>query len=151
MSCVRHAGQGLASAGRRGPLSRSYFLDDGALVSTPADGNRFFGALLGGRLLPGRRIAEMRRTVPAAPDRVRPGARYGLGLVSTPLPCGGTSWGPGGTVPGGHRALGAVGSRARAVALTQVPGVERAERDVRAVVNTAFCAPTRTDHLKETP
>ncbi|KUF17010.1 hypothetical protein AT728_24225 [Streptomyces silvensis] len=129
MSCVRHAGQGLAAAGRRGPHSRSCFLDDGALVSTPADGNRFFGALLDGRLLPGRRLPAIRLTVPVAPDRVRPGARYGLGLISTPLPCGGTSWGPGGAVP----------------------GVERAERDVRAVVNTAFCAPTRTDHLKETP
>ncbi|WP_069885164.1 serine hydrolase domain-containing protein [Streptomyces luteocolor] len=114
----------------------------GALVSTPADVDRFYRALLGGKLVPARWLAQMKRSVPADPDRLWPGARYGLGLISTPLECGGRWWGHGGTVPGGHRALGAVGpdGRSVALALNQVPLTKPGERDFRAVVNTALCA-----------
>ncbi|WP_435846606.1 serine hydrolase domain-containing protein [Streptomyces chrestomyceticus] len=124
----------------------------GALVSTPADVNRFFRALFGGKLLPARWLAEMKRTVPADPDRLWPGARYGLGLIASPLECGGWWWGHGGTVPGGHRALGAVGpgGRSIALALTAVPSTEQAEADYRATAETAFCAPTGDQQLKET-
>ncbi|MER5305220.1 serine hydrolase domain-containing protein [Streptomyces lasiicapitis] len=161
----------------KGPHSRSYFIESekpdgtpgprvdgtewnvtfggagGALISTPGDVNRFFGALFGGKLLPARWLAEMKRTVPADPDRLWPGARYGLGLIASPLECGGMWWGHGGTVPGGHRALGAIGPGGRTVslALNQVPDTDRAEQDFRAVVDSALCAPGRTQHLKETP
>ncbi|WP_306425514.1 serine hydrolase domain-containing protein [Streptomyces hilarionis] len=113
----------------------------GALVSSPGDLERFFGALLDGRLLPPEQLAQMRRTVAADPDRLWPGARYGLGLISSPLPCGGVWWGHAGTVPGGHRALGAVGPGGRrvAVALNEVPSTEQAEADFRAVVEAALC------------
>ncbi|GCD41132.1 serine hydrolase domain-containing protein [Streptomyces paromomycinus] len=156
----------------RGAHSRSYFsaTDDpdapladgtewnmtfggvgGALVSTPADVNRFFRGLFGGKLLPARWLAEMKRTVPADPDRLWPGARYGLGLIASPLECGGWWWGHGGTVPGGHRALGAVGpgGRSVALALTAVPSTEQAESAYRATAETAFCAPTGEQQLKE--
>lgn len=143
----------------RGPHSRSYFtardgrLVDGtswnttfggvggALVSTPADLSRFITMLLGGRLLPADQLADMRRTVPADPDRLWPGARYGLGLIASPLPCGGLWWGHAGTVPGGHRALAAVGpdGRSVAVALNRVPDTLQAEQDFRAVVEAALC------------
>ncbi|MBJ3811625.1 beta-lactamase family protein [Streptomyces flavofungini] len=125
----------------------------GALVSTPADVNRFFGALFGGKLLPARWLAEMKRTVPADPDRLWPGARYGLGLISTPLECGGRWWGHAGTVPGGHRAVGAVGPGGRtvSVAVNQLPATEHAQRDFRAVVDSALCPPDRTSHPKENP
>ncbi|MEU7576423.1 serine hydrolase domain-containing protein [Streptomyces sp. NPDC041068] len=153
----------------RGPHSRSYFVDTGigaasgrvdgtewnmtfggaggALVSTPSDVDRFFRALMGGELLPARWVAEMKRTVPADPDRLWPGARYGLGLISTPLDCGGRWYGHGGTVPGGHRALGAVGPDGRtvALALNQLPEGKEGERDFRAVVNTALCADRQAD------
>ncbi|MEU2511911.1 serine hydrolase domain-containing protein [Streptomyces syringium] len=161
----------------RGPHSRSYFRDadapgspprvdgtewnvtaggaGGALVSTPSDVNRFFGALFGGELLPARWLAEMKRTVPADPERLWPGARYGLGLLGSPLECGGWWWGHGGTTPGGHRALGAVGPGGRSVslALNEVPGTAQAEEDFRAVVSAAFCADRtgRTGHVEETP
>ncbi|WP_443065381.1 serine hydrolase domain-containing protein [Streptomyces sp. NBC_00536] len=148
----------------RGPHSHSYFptgpgpLADGtewnttfggaggALISTPADVNRFFRALFGGELMPARWLAEMRRTVPADPERLWPGARYGLGLIASPLSCGGMWWGHGGTVPGGHRALGATGpgGRSIALALTKVPDGDPAEADYRAVVDSAFCTTDRT-------
>lgn len=150
----------------QGPHSRSYFTGDdgrladgtawnmsfggvgGALVSSPADLTTFAAALLGGRLLPPAQLAEMRRTVAADPDRLWPGARYGLGLIASPLPCGGQWWGHAGTVPGGHRALSAVGpgGRAVAVALNQVPDTLQAEQDFLAVVETAFCEDPPSAH-----
>ncbi|MEQ4721235.1 serine hydrolase domain-containing protein [Nonomuraea sp. B19D2] len=69
----------------------------GALVSTGQDLNRFFTALLAGRLLPSAELAEMRRTVPAD---IAEGAECGLGLIRFPLPGGGTFWGHGGTIEG---------------------------------------------------
>ncbi|MEW2414761.1 serine hydrolase domain-containing protein [Streptomyces sp. NPDC046866] len=125
----------------------------GALVSSPGDVNRFYGALFGGRLLPARWLAEMTRTVPADPERLWPGARYGLGLIATPLPCGGRWWGHAGTVPGGHRALGAVGPGGRtvALALNRVPATDRAEQGFRAVVDAALCAPGGTEPSQEAP
>ncbi|MFD4527340.1 serine hydrolase domain-containing protein [Streptomyces sp. NPDC058470] len=52
-----------------------------ALVGTERDLDRFFTALLGGRLLPPARLAEMRRTVSVGKDFEVgfPGLRYGLG------------------------------------------------------------------------
>ncbi|MFF7133101.1 serine hydrolase domain-containing protein [Streptomyces sp. NPDC008196] len=143
----------------RGRHSRSYFASEdgrladgtawnttfggvgGALVSTPADLTRFVTALFGGRLLPADQLANMRRTVAADPDRLWPGARYGLGLITSPLRCGGLWWGHAGTVPGGHRALTAVGpgGRSVAVALNEVPATLQAEQDFLDLVGTAFC------------
>ncbi|MGA5036904.1 serine hydrolase domain-containing protein [Streptomyces capoamus] len=149
----------------RGPHSHSYFSAadgrrkdgtdwnttfggvGGALVSTPADLTRFATALSAGRLLPAPQLAEMRRTVPADPDRLWPGARYGLGLITSSLSCGGTWSGHAGTVPGGHRALVATGpgGRAVAVALTEVPATLPAELDFLDVVDKALCEGTPTE------
>jgi D-alanyl-D-alanine carboxypeptidase len=56
----------------------------GALVSDLGDLARFFRALLGGRLLPPRLLAEM--TTPV--DTGQPGFGYGLGLVVIETPAG---------------------------------------------------------------
>ncbi|ELP66965.1 serine hydrolase domain-containing protein [Streptomyces turgidiscabies] len=157
----------------QGPHSHSYFTDaegrrvdgtawnmtfggvGGALVSTPADLKRFATALFDGRLLPGAQLALMRRTVAADPDRLWPGARYGLGLISSPLSCGGTWWGHGGTVPGGHRALVAVGlgGRSVAVALNQVPDSLQAEHDFLDLVDASLCGdgPSGESNAPEQP
>jgi D-alanyl-D-alanine carboxypeptidase len=105
----------------------------GQMVATPADLNQFFRALLGGRLLPAAQLTEMRKTVPA---EMWPGARYGLGLVSSPLSCGGVAWGHGGDIPG-YETRGGVteDGRAATVAVTSVPA-----SDVLEVVDTALCA-----------
>ncbi|WP_328384456.1 beta-lactamase family protein [Streptomyces sp. NBC_00400] len=123
----------------------------GALISTPADVNRFYRGLFGGKLLPARWLAEMKHTVPADPQRLWPGARYGLGLIASPLQCGGMWWGHSGTVPGGHRALGAVtpDGRSIALALNKVPETDQAEANFRAIVDRAFCAGHRTPHQIE--
>jgi D-alanyl-D-alanine carboxypeptidase len=56
----------------------------GALVSNLGDLERFFRALLGGRLLPPRLLAEMTTPVPTG----QPGFGYGLGLVVIETPAG---------------------------------------------------------------
>ncbi|MFI8461880.1 serine hydrolase domain-containing protein [Kitasatospora sp. NPDC085464] len=109
----------------------------GAVVSTNTDLDSFFAALLGGRLLPAAQLAEMRTTVPA--DEVGPGTRYGLGLMSRPLSCGGLYWGHGGTIPGYETAGGATDDgRAVSIAVTTIPG-EAPKQHVAAMVDSALC------------
>jgi D-alanyl-D-alanine carboxypeptidase len=69
--------------------------DPDSIVSTTQDLDRFFRALLGGRLLRPAQLAEMKRTVPISADieQIWPGGQDGLGLVRRPLPCGGVYWG----------------------------------------------------------
>ncbi|WP_372472143.1 serine hydrolase domain-containing protein [Jidongwangia harbinensis] len=74
----------------------------GDLVSTAADLNRFYRALLTGHLLSAHLLAEMQTTVPM--DAADPEAGgYGLGLYWLPTPCG-RAWGhSGGTI--GHQTI----------------------------------------------
>ncbi|MGQ4390442.1 serine hydrolase domain-containing protein [Streptomyces sp. SAS_270] len=111
----------------------------GQLVSTNSDLNRFFTALLAGRLLPAAQLAQMRTTVPAGYPFAT-GSRYGLGLVSTPLSCGGVSWGHGGSFPG-YETRGGVTDDGRAanVAVTVQPTDEAAMKRAERVVDTALC------------
>ncbi|WP_280717001.1 serine hydrolase domain-containing protein [Kitasatospora sp. MAP5-34] len=109
----------------------------GAVVSTNSDVDRFFTALLGGRLLPAAQLAQMRTTVPA--DAVGPGTRYGLGLMSRPLSCGGLYWGHGGTIPGYETAGGATDDgRAVDIAVTMIPSAA-ARQHIAAAVDAALC------------
>ncbi|MFE9568714.1 serine hydrolase domain-containing protein [Streptomyces sp. NPDC006692] len=109
----------------------------GAVVSTNSDLIRFYTALLGGRLLPAAQLAQMRTTVPA--DEVGPGVRYGLGLMSRPLSCGGLYWGHGGVIPGYNTAGGATDDgRAANIAVTMIPG-DAAAQHVDAAVDSALC------------
>ncbi|WP_405922018.1 serine hydrolase domain-containing protein [Streptomyces sp. NBC_00122] len=111
----------------------------GQMVSTGSDLNRFFSALLAGRLLPPAQLAQMRSTVPAEAT-FGPGARYGLGLVSRPLPCGSLSWGHGGSFPGYETRGGATDDgRATNVAVTMQLTDEAARRSLERAVDTALC------------
>ncbi|GAA2570127.1 hypothetical protein GCM10010435_50400 [Winogradskya consettensis] len=64
----------------------------GDLISSTADLNTFFRALLTGRLLPPAQLAQMKTAVP--------GHDYGLGLEQEQLPCGVTVYGHGGDIFG---------------------------------------------------
>ncbi|MFE6871096.1 serine hydrolase domain-containing protein [Kitasatospora sp. NPDC057692] len=109
----------------------------GAVVSTNTDLNSFYGALLTGRLLPAAQLAEMRTTVAA--ELLGPGIRYGLGIQSRPLPCGGLVWGHGGTAAS-YRTRGGVTEDGRAVniAVTAIPDAPTARRMTDAI-DTALC------------
>ncbi|MEV0320099.1 serine hydrolase domain-containing protein [Streptomyces sp. NPDC050658] len=67
----------------------------GELISTLADLDRFYAALLGGRLLPAAQLAQMLNT------RATQG-RYGMGLYPQKLPCGTTVWGHNGHIAGSY-------------------------------------------------
>ncbi|WP_394816245.1 serine hydrolase domain-containing protein [Streptomyces mooreae] len=110
----------------------------GQMISTNSDLNRFFTALLAGRLLPPAQLAQMRTTVPAA--YLGPGARYGLGIVSRPLSCGGVYWGHGGSLPGYETRGGATDDgRAANIAVTAQPPGKAAMKHTERVVDTALC------------
>ncbi|MER5730953.1 serine hydrolase domain-containing protein [Streptomyces sp. NPDC002138] len=113
----------------------------GAMISTNSDLNRFYTELLGGRLLPKAQLDQMRTTVPA--DAFGAGARYGLGIASKPLSCGGLSWGHGGSFPG-YETRGAVTDDGRAanVAVTVQPADPTAMGRVETLVDKALCRGT---------
>ncbi|MFE4293118.1 serine hydrolase domain-containing protein [Streptomyces sp. NPDC056647] len=108
----------------------------GQMISTNSDLNRFFTALLTGRLLPAAQLKQMRTTVPVGDT----GVGYGLGLMSRPLSCGGVYWGHGGDIPGYETRGGATDDgRAAAVAVTSIPTDGAATKHLDAVVDTALC------------
>jgi D-alanyl-D-alanine carboxypeptidase len=67
----------------------------GEMISDSADLDRFYRALLTGRLLPPRQLTEMKTTVQVADH-----ARYGLGLLDRTLSCGVHVWGHDGGILG---------------------------------------------------
>lgn len=67
----------------------------GEMISTTADLDAFFAALLGGRLMSPASLDQMRETVPMGM-----GFHYGLGLQRFEPPCGADLWGHGGELLG---------------------------------------------------
>ncbi|MFI0815330.1 serine hydrolase domain-containing protein [Streptomyces sp. NPDC021098] len=120
----------------------------GALISTDRDLDRFYSALLGGRLLPPAQLAEMRRTVRvnAAYEMAFPGMRYGLGLAQQPLTCGGSRWGHGGDLDGGSVRTATDGHGRRTVVIMTTGSTSddeqllAAERAVQALLDEVMCA-----------
>lgn len=70
----------------------------GDMISTAGDLDRFYTALLRGKLLPRQQLKEMTTTVAIGAEA--PGDRYGLGIQSLELSCGVTVWGHGGGIHG---------------------------------------------------
>jgi D-alanyl-D-alanine carboxypeptidase len=69
----------------------------GQMISSSADLNRFYSALLRGKLLPPEQLKKMKTTV-AAKERYG----YGLGLVDVELSCGVHVWGHDGGIHGSN-------------------------------------------------
>jgi D-alanyl-D-alanine carboxypeptidase len=117
----------------------------GAIVSTPDDLDRFFRALISGRLLPPAELAEMEKTAPTIGEQGLL-ADYGLGLGWQPLSCGGGYWTHGGDVLGSSTALGVSANGRRSVvveAFTELAGEKAALRQHQLeadLVDHALCA-----------
>ncbi|MFC9250971.1 serine hydrolase domain-containing protein [Amycolatopsis thailandensis] len=114
----------------------------GQLISTPSDLAKFARVLLDGKLLPAAQLNEMKKTVDAS--AAYPGWRYGMGLISFPLTCGGVYWGHGGDIDGFETRGGATeDGRSVGLAVTAAPGTfgdaEKGVGAVLAAVDTAFC------------
>lgn len=62
---------------------------DGDIISSADDLNRFYGALMRGKLLPAQQLKAMKTTV-ENPDF--PGSSYGLGIERLTMSCGTTLW-----------------------------------------------------------
>ncbi|MFD3497650.1 serine hydrolase domain-containing protein [Streptomyces sp. NPDC058676] len=78
-------------------LNPSLAYGSGDMISDSTDLNRFYAALLRGRLLPAEQLKAMKTTVRAEGI---PNARYGLGLIDRELSCGVHVWGHGGGIHG---------------------------------------------------
>ena len=70
---------------------------DGDVISTTGDLNRFFHALMRGRLLPPEQLRAMKTTLPMPQD---PKQSYGLGLMRFTTDCGTVLFGHGGHTQG---------------------------------------------------
>ncbi|MFF7249162.1 serine hydrolase domain-containing protein [Embleya sp. NPDC008237] len=120
----------------------------GAMYGTPGDIDRFFVALLSGRLLAPAELAEMQHTR-AIPDE--PGRGYGLGLESTESSCGGRYWHHGGDDLGFSSENGVTADGRRAVLVVKngvdendEAGGARVDAATRALIDHALCAPDPT-------
>ncbi|GAA2263445.1 serine hydrolase domain-containing protein [Streptomyces amakusaensis] len=71
---------------------------DGDIISTTGDLNRFFKALITGKVLPPEQLKAMKTTV-SAPDW-GPDTGYGLGIIKSRTSCGTQLWGHGGGIFG---------------------------------------------------
>jgi D-alanyl-D-alanine carboxypeptidase len=80
-------------------LNPSLASSAGEMISDSADLDRFYAALLKGRLLPPKQLKEMKTTV--AVEGI-PNAGYGLGLIDRELSCGVHVWGHDGGIHGSN-------------------------------------------------
>lgn len=115
------------------------------MISTTADMNTFYRALLGGRLLRPAELEQMKTTV-AIDEKVEilwPGGRYGLGLVKRPLTCGGEYWGHGGGDAGFITSDGVTPDGKRSIVISQTTALpeKMIEQEARAaeLVGDALC------------
>jgi len=80
-------------------LNPSLASSAGEMISDSGDLNRFYSALLRGKLLPKKQLTEMKTTVKVGEV---PNAGYGLGLMERELSCGVVVWGHGGGIHGSN-------------------------------------------------
>ncbi|WP_406124519.1 serine hydrolase domain-containing protein [Streptomyces sp. NBC_00989] len=122
---------------------------DSGVVSTSADLNTFFRALVGGRLLPAEEWREMRRTVERTDDpedvAEMPEGTYGLGLREIPLSCGGYYYTHEGDGAGTNTrpAVTADGRRAVTVSITTTtapPDLTALNHATGVLIDHALCA-----------
>ncbi len=106
----------------------------GGIVSTADDVQRFFAALLRGRVLGPALLREMETLAPAGR------LRYGLGIATFPTPCG-PAWGHTGNVQARSQSPGTRGTRRELVLVVNTyPLSAELEAAVRRVQVAAFCA-----------
>ncbi|TDD32258.1 class A beta-lactamase-related serine hydrolase [Actinomadura sp. KC06] len=119
-------------------LNPSVAPSSGNMVSTASDVNRFFGALLGGRLLDRPELREMMTTRRTGRES---GSRYGLGLERVRLPCGGHLWGHAGDFIGFSTRSGvnADGRTVTIMANLKPGNTDAQDDDLAAALTTALC------------
>jgi D-alanyl-D-alanine carboxypeptidase len=115
------------------------------LISTTADMNTFYRALLGGKLLRPAELNQMKKTVKIdeQTEAIWPGGQYGLGLVKRPLACGGEYWSHGGGDAGFITSDGVTPDGKRSIVISQTTALpeKMIEQEVKAseLVSHALC------------
>jgi D-alanyl-D-alanine carboxypeptidase len=103
-------------------------------VSTPADIQIAFRALVSGELLGGAMLREMQRTVD-----VGDGAHgYGLGLAQATATCGAIYWTHDGDTLGIHTRTGVTGDGARSAVLA-ISGDADVDAEAGALIDDVIC------------
>lgn len=122
-------------------ISPQWLWAAGAIVSTPADEQKFLRALASGKLLRPAQLAEMKKTVIETPDDPN-SARYGLGFEEYHSPCG-PVWGHTGGVPGysSQNYTDTTGTRSVSVVTTTLFALHAPELGAadQKVVDAAVC------------
>ncbi|MET9485656.1 serine hydrolase domain-containing protein [Nocardia sp. NPDC006630] len=135
--------RGYAKQGNADPLDLTEFNPSiagsaGSMISSATDLNHFLTALMTGHLLPPPELQAMMTTRPTGDSS---DDAYGLGLQSTPLPCGGLYWGHDGGIMG-FQTLGATTTdgRTATMMINLYPGETPAQdADIRTALATALC------------
>ncbi|MFJ5676141.1 serine hydrolase domain-containing protein [Streptomyces sp. NPDC093097] len=112
----------------------------GEMITTLGDLNRFFAALLGGRLLAPRQMTQLR-------SEKATGGTYGLGLYATRLPCGMTVWGHNGDINGSYAQTAGTADGRHLVSYRVNTDAPAGRTDGTAVLAAEFCPP-RTDRTR---
>jgi D-alanyl-D-alanine carboxypeptidase len=108
----------------------------GELVTTLADLDRFYAALLGGRLLPSHWLREMLDTRAAH-------GTYGMGVYPVKLPCGTTVWGHNGRISGSYVRSAATADGSRVLTFRVNTDAIADTRYEPALLDAEFCPRTR--------
>uniref|UniRef100_UPI001C84F7E7 serine hydrolase domain-containing protein n=1 Tax=Paractinoplanes polyasparticus TaxID=2856853 RepID=UPI001C84F7E7 len=112
----------------------------GALIGSTSDINVFLAGLLGGKLLKPAELAEMKKTVDAPGFDTVGGSRYGLGIATFNLSCGGFAWTHGGVAPGYVTYVGVAPSgRAASIAVNSMISEISAVEHLEQSLDTALC------------
>jgi D-alanyl-D-alanine carboxypeptidase len=114
----------------------------GSMTSTTADLGAFWRAVQRGQLLGPAEMAAMHDTMPVNDEgRVRPGSRYGLGILWYPTSCGGGYWHHQGDTLGfsNFNAVDDDGTRT-VVALQTTPGGAATDAEDYQLLDDAMCA-----------
>ncbi|MGG2462352.1 serine hydrolase domain-containing protein [Streptomyces sp. RGM 3693] len=106
----------------------------GEMITTLVDLNHFFAALLGGKLLAPRQMAQLRS------ERATGGA-YGLGVYATWLPCGVTVWGHNGDINGSYAQTAGTADGRHLVSYRVNTDTPAGRTDGAALLAAEFCAP----------
>jgi D-alanyl-D-alanine carboxypeptidase len=115
-------------------MNPSVFGAGGEMISTTRDLNRFFAALLGGRLLPRQLFDEMRT------PGIKDGRKYGLGLAWRDTTCGVRVYGNDGDALAYQSWSFATEDRSRQVTVALTTGVHRDLDDaVKTFLDQTFC------------
>lgn len=118
----------------------------GAMISTTADLNVFWRALIRGRLLKPAKLRQMQTTVAVPTDfGLGTGAAYGLGMFRVPLSCGGSYWTHPGDALGFQSISGALPDGSASVAVsTTGPETLTMENAALQLVDHTLCSAIRS-------